>query len=202
MVKQNSPGRDYYNRIMLVSPNQICPLCGTGVVNSLDHYLPKTHYSVYSVTPINLVPVCNWCQKEKGSHNPEKEGDQLLHPYFDDFDSEVWLSAMIVECEPAGFRFLTDPVNHWPEAKKQRVATHLKKLKLEVLFASLAGQRLISIRARLNELITAGSSESVREYLKDELNSYETVHKNSWETAMYRAAINSVWFCDGGFNNM
>jgi hypothetical protein len=200
MVKQDSPGRVFYNRIMLVSPNQICPLCGTGVVNSLDHHLPKTHFSVYSVTPFNLVPVCAWCQYEKGTYSPEKEGDQLLHPYFDDFDCEVWLASMVVEGEPAVFKFFTAPPNNWSEVKKDRVARHLNELKLAKLFTSLAGQRLSSIRLRLNKLINAGSSDSVREYFIEELESLEQVHKNSWESAMYRAAINSEWFCNGGFN--
>ena len=65
MVPKTSTGRRIYNRIMSLPVNQRCPLCGIGTVNTLDHYLPKTHFPVFSVTPNNLVPACTWCQGTK-----------------------------------------------------------------------------------------------------------------------------------------
>jgi len=51
----------------------------------------------------------------------------------------------------------------------------------------------------LTKLYNAGGSDAVRAHLREELNSIEEDQKNSWVTAMYRGAIASDWFCDGGF---
>jgi hypothetical protein len=200
MVPKKSTGRTIYNQIMSLPVNQKCPLCGIGTVNTLDHYLPKTHLPIFSVTPNNLVPACKWCQGEKVEYYSTTEGDQLLHPYFDDLDSEAWLGAEVVEGSPAAFRFYASPPNHWADAKKSRVARHLKELKLPLLFSSNAGSRLSEIRARLANLFLKGGKDAVRDHLTEEFASSEADHKNSWTAAMFRAAVQSDWFCQGGFN--
>jgi hypothetical protein len=200
MVDIKSKGRPIYDEILAAPPNQTCPLCGLGTVSSLDHYLPKSKFPVYSVTPNNLVPACNWCQIKKGEYYPQTEGKQLLHPYFDNIDNDVWLEAEVVVGIPAGFSYFASPPNHWTPAAKERVASHLEKLNLSILFSCNAGSRLAEIRGRLTKLYqNVGGYEAVREHLSEELLSIEADHKNSWTAAMYRAAIDSDWFCDGGF---
>lgn len=200
MVPKTAVGRPLYNRIMSFPVNQICPLCGIGTVNTLDHYLPKQHFPVFSVTPNNLVPACSWCQFEKKEYYAKNKGEQLLHPYYDDFDGEEWLRAEVVQGPPAAFRFYSFPPSGWSPAKKERAATHLKKLNLASLFTSNAGSRLSEIRTRLSTLFQKGSKGAVRSHLKEELASIEVDQKNSWVAAMYRAAVNSDWFCEGGFD--
>ena len=199
MVPKRSTGRSIYDKIMSAPAYRRCPLCGIGTVNTLDHYLPKTHFPVFSVTPNNLVPVCEWCQGEKGEYYPTTKGDQILHPYFDDLDNEVWLAAKVIAGAPAGFKYFAAPPIHWTQIDKDRVATHLNKLNLKLLFSSNAGSRLSEIRAQLSNLHQQGGVNSVSAYLNEELVSIEVAHKNSWVAAMYRAAIESDWFCDGGF---
>jgi hypothetical protein len=200
MVPKTSTGRPIYDRIMSAPAHGRCPLCGIGTVNTLDHYLPKTHFPVYSVTPNNLIPACNWCQGEKSEYFPTTKGGQILHPYFDDVDSEVWLAAEVVAGVPAGFRYFVSPPDHWTPSAKARVAAHLKKLNLPVLFSSNAGSRLSEIRARLTTLHQKeGGADAVRAHLHEELASIEADHRNSWAAAMYRAAVASDWFCSGGF---
>ena len=100
MVPKDSKGRHIYDRIKSIPVNGQCPLCGIGTVNTIDHYLPKTYFPIFSVTPNNLVPVCDWCQGKKAEYSPSNESDQLLHPYFDDLDDEIWLVAEVVEGIP------------------------------------------------------------------------------------------------------
>ena len=201
MVPKGATGRKVYDLIMQLPLNSRCPYCGIGTVNSIDHFLPKSIFPIYSVTPNNLVPACNWCQGEKSEYFSSTKGDQILHPYFDEFfDSAIWLVATVVNSAPATFRFVASPPDNWDGDKKQRVVSHLTRLNLPKLFSSNAGSRLVEIRQRLSDLLTKGGSSSVRDYLCEELNSFERECRNSWLTAMYRAAISDSWFCEGGFN--
>ncbi|WP_143276988.1 HNH endonuclease [Bordetella genomosp. 12] len=199
MVPKKAKGRPVYDQIMSIPVNGRCPFCGIGTVNTLDHYLPKTHFPALSVTPHNLVPACTWCQGEKMEYYPTRAGEQLLHPYFDDFDHDIWLAAEVVVGSPAAFRYRASPPVNWTLDEKARVASHLKELKLGSLFGSNAGSRLAEIRGRLVKLHDVGGADAVRAHLREELDSIEADQKNSWVAAMYRGAIASDWFCDGGF---
>jgi hypothetical protein len=199
MVPKRAKGRPIYDQIMSLPVNGRCPFCGIGTVNTLDHYLPKTHFPMLAVTPHNLVPACTWCQGEKMEYFSKTAGGQLLHPYFDDFDQDIWLTAEVVVGSPAGFRYHASPPATWTQEQKARVAAHLKELKLGSLFGSNAGSRLVEIRGRLTKLHEAGGVHVVRAHLSEELGSIEEDQMNSWVAAMYRGAIGSYWFCDGGF---
>ncbi len=199
MVPKSASGRAVYDHIMSLPAHGRCPFCGIGTVNTLDHYLPKQDFPVFSVSPDNLVPACTWCQGEKMEYHSSTEGGQILHPYFDDFDDDIWLSAEVIESAPAAFRFFAMPPDHWTQPRKERGAAHLRELGLHRLFSSNAGSRLSEIRARLTGLFQKGGATEVRAHLHEELTSLEADQKNSWTAAMYRAAIGSDWFCQGGF---
>ncbi|ATA26840.1 hypothetical protein BIY26_16775 [Brenneria goodwinii] len=52
----------------------------------MDHYLPKDLFPEFSITLVNLSPMCDICQGKKGTETVDDEGRRLfLHPYFDDF---------------------------------------------------------------------------------------------------------------------
>ena len=40
-------------------------MCHTSEVDTLDHYLPKSKYPSLSINPLNLIPICNKCNKTK-----------------------------------------------------------------------------------------------------------------------------------------
>jgi hypothetical protein len=117
MVPKAMPGRSIYDRIISQPLHGVCPFCGVGTVNTLDHYLPKTHFPVFSVTPNNLVPACTWCQGTKDDYFPKTEEGQIVHPYFDNLDDEVWLVANVVKSAPAAFQFSVASPDCWSRAK-------------------------------------------------------------------------------------
>jgi hypothetical protein len=86
-----SPAEDSVQRPILEDLRsrtlQICPACGEdGTPNTLDHYLAKETFPEFSVTPINLFPMCDACQTEKGTKMMSAAHERMfLHPYFDDF---------------------------------------------------------------------------------------------------------------------
>ncbi len=91
MVKKNSPGRMYYDKLISSTANGRCPLCGQRVVSTLDHYLPKAHFPSLAIAPLNLVPSCKDCNKVKMDKIPQNSEEETLHPYFDDIEGEFWL---------------------------------------------------------------------------------------------------------------
>lgn len=199
MVPKTARGRPVYDRILSAPANGRCPFCWIGTVNTLDHFLPKQQFPAFSVTPSNLIPACEWCQGEKMEYFATTTSEQLLHPYFDNFDQDIWLMADVVATSPAAFRYHASPPVNWTLDDKKRVTAHLRQLNLCKLFSSNAGSRLADIRGRLIKLHDLGGVNAVRAHLKEDLMSMEIDCRNSWVAAMYRAAIDSDWFCDGGF---
>jgi hypothetical protein len=201
-LRRSKYGKPLYHKIRnLPQPNK-CAYCDIGVVQSLDHYLPKSEFPIFSVTPLNLVASCSWCQENKKSYYSDTYEGQVLHPYFDDLDEEVWLHAEVVEGAPLAFRFFVSPPLNWTQQLNTRLETFLDELKLDILFSISAAGQAASIRYRLNDLHLDGGCEAVRAHLTEDIPSFEADHLNSWISAMYRAAIVSDWYCDGGFNQI
>lgn len=199
MVPEKSLGRQFYERLLHSSPHNKCPLCGHGFVTTLDHHLPKTDYPALAVTPVNLIPACLYCNKEKLQDIPTCAEEQTLHPYYDDFEGELWLCAEVIQTNPAALRYYAAPPATWNDIKAARVRHHLKVFKLAILFGSNAGSELIEIRHGLVAIFERGGAAGVKRYLQRQAETYAAAHLNSWQTAMYQALMDSDWFCEGGF---
>ena len=94
-VKHASEREKYYDKIMSLAVSGKCPICGIGQVSTLDHYLAKSLYPTYTVTPVNLIPVCKDCNFNKLDFELTSNCDALLHPYYDQIDDFIWLCAEI-----------------------------------------------------------------------------------------------------------
>lgn len=200
MAKQDAPGRPIYDRLLAAPTFGRCPLCGQRMVTTLDHHLPKGHYPALAVVPVNLVPACGDCNKNKIDAVPQNEEDQTLHPYYDDVEGDPWLYAKVVEGTPPALTFFVDPPDCWEEVKSERVRYHFKLFKLDVLYASHAAEELLNIRYSLKNLFEQAGSEGVRRHLLENAQSREVVCMNSWQTAMYKALAVNDWYCAGGFD--
>lgn len=60
----NKVAKLYYDAIC--STSNKCPFCEFGQVATLDHYLPKLKFPIFSILPYNLVPCCRDCNSNKG----------------------------------------------------------------------------------------------------------------------------------------
>lgn len=47
--------------------DNICPICGIGPANTIDHFVPEGDYPEYCIHPRNLIPLCNDCNGPKRS---------------------------------------------------------------------------------------------------------------------------------------
>lgn len=199
MADPKAPGRAIYDEIRMASPNGRCPLCGRGVVYTLDHHLPKAHYPDLALTPINLVPACQDCNKNKTSASPAMAAEETLHPYFDNVEGDIWLHARVIEVAPAAVFFSVVPPAMWSPTLALRVRNHFNIYRLRPLYASLAAEEVSNIRALLAGPHARSGPQGVREYLTSVSASHRETRRNTWQAAAYSAMASSDWYCAGGF---
>jgi hypothetical protein len=197
-AEQGAAARAIYDELIGAVRNGKCPLCGQGVVYTLDHFLPKYRYPALSVTPLNLVPACRDCNGHKGRRFPRVPEAATLHPYFDNVEEDSWLGARVLEVKPAVVRFFVKKVPHWDEVIQTRVELHFRVLKLSKLYSSNAADELESIRENLQPLFRSGAA-TLRDYLEEVARGRVKGRLNSWQTAMYVALAASEWYWGGGF---
>lgn len=194
-------GRIIYDQLILLATNRLCPLCSTGFVSTLDHYLPKKNsggFPELSTVPINLVPCCSDCNNKKYESVPNTANEQFIHPYYDDINQERWLFAKVsyeIDNEPT-IIFYIDCPKSWNETIKARIKYHFETLKLDKLYSQQAANELSGIKLYIDELRRKTGKDSVREHLTQIALSREASNKNSWQTAMYYALANDEKFLE------
>jgi hypothetical protein len=201
MAVKEKPARRIYDKLISSSPHNKCPLCAHRTVDTLDHHLPKTHFPIYSVAPINLFPACTPCNKLKLSFFATTQNEEPIHPYFDNVEDDLWLYAEVVQLSPPSLKFFTRKPDNWSLIKYQRIENHFNLLELEKLYASNSGTELTQIEYYVNKLFNSGGENSVKEYLIGIYESSNKANLNSWQTAFYLALINSNGYLNGGFKN-
>lgn len=202
MAKKNAPGREIYDEIKSLAPYGKCPLCAHRTVSTLDHYLPKSHYPVLAVTPLNLIPACSDCNKSKLTDYPTTVDEQTLHPYFDDLGSDHWLVAEIQPSIPAAVVFSVVAPPNWNNTIKNRVNLHFNLLGLAPLYSAQAADELLNIRYQLGCIYDVGGAQAVKSELESRAESCRQHSINSWRTAAFDAFSKSDWFCQGGFKSI
>ena len=199
MVPKNAPGREIYDRLMSLARSGKCPLCAQRDASTLDHHLPKAHYPVLAVTPLNLVPSCKDCNKAKLASLPTNAYEETLHPYFDDIDGDRWLFASVHTTAPASLEFVVNPPVHWDAVLVARMRLHFETFGLCDLYAAQGADELLNIRHQLRIIHGTGGAETVRSELVARAESARALRVNGWRVAAFEAFAESDWFCDGGF---
>jgi len=200
MAARTAPGRIVYDQLKMLPKGDKCPYCNHRNVGTLDHFLPKSEYPVLAVTPCNLVPACMECNKRKGDYRPTVPNDVLIHPYFENFARETWLTAEIQQQGPAAILFDLTPPAGWNTVEIDRARNHFEFLNLADLYSDEAATELSNIRYNLQIHFDADGANGVQAELARQWRSRRAVHLNSWQTAMYNAMANDAWFYSGGFS--
>lgn len=195
-------GRKVYNSILLSANNNLCPYCSHRDVKTIDHYLPKSKFSYFTVTPVNLIPSCSDCNKDKLDNHSLTEGKMLLHPYYDDINSIDWL-----ECEvnkniwPITFSYKTS--NNIPNTVlKSRINHQFYLLGLDKLYADNATREFYKrVRSMIREY-NSNTKNNIYDFLNDNYESYNYENPNSWQTKMFKALKDSEWFIEEALTNL
>lgn len=197
MVSNKMPGYKYYNKIKISSRNGRCPLCSVRIVSTLDHFLPKSKYPIYSITPVNLVPACSTCNSNKKTSFPTSESDQTLHPYYDNVENESWIKCSIIQSLPISLNYEVKCPDYWSVNKKMRVKSHFDSYNINELFSSHANEELRGLKVQLQKLYNL-EPDLLFEHIKDSYESRLSLGVNSWQACMYYALLKNDWFNNGG----
>lgn len=189
-------GRKYYDKIMTIPPYGKCPFCGERRVKTLDHFLPKAEYPTFAVTSYNLVASCSDCNKNKKTLIFRRRDEELIHPYYDNFDDDIWLKAKINEEVEIAFCFYIKKPLGWTEEKFLRAKNHFDILYLNDLYKAHAGEVFSEYKYSLKRLYFSGKEKAVKEDLLDRVKEKRSIRKNSWQAAMYDGLLHSNWFFD------
>lgn len=95
LLNKNLGARVYYDKI--IASSDLCPYCASRSVSTVDHYLSKSNYPNFSITPLNLVPCCADCNSAKDANDDsiEYKNQLLFHPYKDSLNEFKWLDACV-----------------------------------------------------------------------------------------------------------
>ncbi len=199
-VPERKPARRLYEAIK-VTANGKCPLCGgVGHVRTLDHYLPKANFPLYSIMPTNLVPCCRDCNSEKLNAFAEVRGDQTLHPYFDHdrFFVDKWIYARVIRTSPPVLEYYVEPPYDWEEDDKSRVMSHFNEYRLQEKFSVEAAADLPETIQTRRTIMSAVSPQDFSRYL-NEKGRTTTLPVNNWRRVMFAALAADEWFCSQTF---
>lgn len=199
-VPPEKPARRLYEAIK-VTANGKCPLCGgVGHVRTLDHYLPKANFPLYSILPTNLVPCCRDCNSEKLNAFAEVREAQTLHPYFDHdrFFNDRWIHAQVVPNSPPVLEFFVDPPANWPADDKSRAQAHFDEYRLAGKFSVEAAADLPETIQTRRTTMAAISPAEFSSYLAEKSQTV-AIPVNNWRRVMFAALAADNWFCSEAF---
>lgn len=196
---KSAKGKPYYDKIKAAAPYGKCPICGYYEADTLDHYLPKAFFYRYAVTVENLVPECSACNKKKTTGLASRRVEETIHPYFDDFDDEVWMYAQINReaGSPLGFDFEVRKPDSWDNVKYLRAKNHLKVYKLYDLYRALSAAEINTVLSIIKKLYKRVEDiDFLRDTIKDYCDAEREQRKNSWQAAMYQCIYEDTWVWD------
>lgn len=195
--KAGHPCRDIYDELRGAAIT--CPLCNSRVVGTLDHYLPQSLHADYVLTPLNLVPACEACNKTKLSGVADSLAAQTFHPYYDVLPTEEpWLFAEVTETEDLSATFHARPPVHWDAGLRARVINHFTAFGLNEIYVAKASTELAEIANFSRGEYQIYGAIGLRTYLERQADSRRQGNPHSWAAALYRALGASTWFTCGG----
>lgn len=189
---EKAPGRKYYEAIMSQTRNHLCPICDITMATTLDHYLPKSEVPTLSVTPGNLIPVCERCNRVKRDIIHRAPQEAPIHVYYDALPPGIWLHARIVYAEQPEVHYDVQCPEDWDPDLGSRLEQHMALYKLEAQFRLHAEVELTNMRRFWKRHLERGGPEGLSYTLADMQESLEENDPNSWKAALYRALASNI----------
>lgn len=168
-----------------------CPSCGEeGNPETLDHYLPKTHYPEYSIFTKNLVPMCSKCQGVKLDRVLNDRGQrQFIHPYFDKIALPIFYVVVHTPyIAPPNFEVRI--CDNLPPALYELAARHVRALCIDTRFSDYCREKYIHLLKLTSEMRETG--QSITDVLPIFIKMESIKAINSWSAVFYRSVFVDV----------
>ena len=181
----------YYDKIMLLT-NGRCPMCDVGQVGNLDHFLSKSLFPTYTLTPYNLIPICRDCNYEKREQSFNTYEKAPFHPYYDESDDVIWLKAAL-QLEEGGIvasYYVDSTISDERMIEKYRA--HMEIFKLYKKYAIEAAREIADNYYMWKNGLDNWGENAFIDFINSTILSLEKHQKNSWKIALYRAIIENI----------
>lgn len=201
LLDAGRPFNHLRDELLALASNRKCPMCGQREVAALDHYLPKSIFPEFSALCRNLVPVCSYCNQEKGDSLGDNVGHRFLHAYYDRLPEVELLIADVVIDTSVGVIFRICPPPEFSNPLIEHLEFHFDALKLAEYYMREAQQEL-SDRAGTFcfQYSSNGGEQALANLLGAEARSVRRERGiNNWKVALYNSLARSREFCSSGF---
>ncbi|MBU2024862.1 MAG: HNH endonuclease [Gammaproteobacteria bacterium] len=184
----------------------ICPYCGLNETEHLDHYLPKSEFSEYSLFTTNLIPCCSKCNSKYKKTGYVEDGTRVyLHPYIDKINDHEILKANIRWTNNA--IILNYGINQRCGISQDLVDVmkkHFKHLKLGNRYLKYATKYITDMKPIFTDAYgVSADSESLEASIASKYNDALAEYgQNHWKTAILKSLRNNENFCNGGLLNI
>lgn len=161
-----------------------CPMCGTTLPRTFDHYMPAVKFPEYAVHPLNLVPCCSTCNSTKDDDWLTAGGDrQYLHAYSDVLPDLQFVSATLHK-DPAlkgvGVTFSTSKPDDISDVLWRLILSHFTRLKLIARYNERGNDEIAEILSACKVYVDTGGPDA-RNFLKGLANDRKVVYgRNHW----------------------
>lgn len=178
----------YVTQMRDSSEHLICPMCGSMHSGTLDHYLPKNRFPIFSVFSKNLVPACKCNSKRKETLLGANPGERVLHPYFDDCLGERLVSARFEDLGevPRVSLVLLIPSTH---PLHSAIAFHVQSIVQRTAIVKYLADRWSSLFRKPSLVVRTfadniATQAEVRALLEEERGALDDLHKgkNNWNS--------------------
>lgn len=160
-----------------------CPMCGTTLPRTWDHYMPAVKFPEFAVHPLNLVPCCATCNSIKDDDWLAGGKLQYLHAYLDDVPDLQFVHVELHQ-DPAlaavGATFSLQRPAGVADAMWDRIRSHFERLKLINRYDEGGNDEVAEILADCHEYLKSGG-EQVRTFLSGCAQDRRAVYgRNHW----------------------
>jgi hypothetical protein len=196
--KTTKPLRELKIAIKAVKPPRslmYCPMCGTTIHSTFDHYLPASLFPEFSVHVLNLVPCCSKCNSIKDNYwiNTATGARLFLHAYSDEIPDVIFLEVELHEVPSlagVGATFKLVIPDEMDEYNSRLIRSHFNRLHLLDRYRELSNDEIGEILANCKIFLDSGGID-VKSFLrghgKDQSDLYG---RNNWRSLLMIALAN------------
>lgn len=161
-----------------------CPMCGTTLPRTFDHYMPAVTFPEFAVHPLNLVPCCSTCNSTKDDHWLSATGKrQFLHAYTDEVPNLQFVKVTLHEDEllaGVGATFSLERPAKVADNLWELIDSHFYRLKLIDRYDERGNDEVAEILSDCRVFLDAGG-QNVRKFLSERAKDRRAVYgANHW----------------------